>query len=142
MSVRQRKHGSPSRGRRRLTIQALECRRLLAAQFGSKAAADVAGLLPAEYRTFDGTTNNVANVHWGSADTPLLRLTTVEYVAGDLDGDVEVIATIWTGVQSFRERVSTLQSMISSIDDDERDYLFGGLGRDWLLGDSLDVAWS
>ena len=83
MSVRQRKHGSQTRGRRRLTIQALECRRLLAAHFGSSAGSDVAGLWPAEYRTFDGTANNVANDDWGSADTPLLRLTTVEYGAGD-----------------------------------------------------------
>lgn len=40
-----------------------------------------------EYRSFDGTGNNINNPLWGSANTPLGRLQVKEaYVAGTQDG--------------------------------------------------------
>jgi Ca2+-binding RTX toxin-like protein len=59
-------------------------------------------------------------------------------VAGDLDGNLDAIASVWVGPQGSGRRVATLRSMVSSIDDDAKDILFGGLGRDWLLSVSLD----
>ncbi|MGE0411573.1 MAG: peroxidase family protein [Verrucomicrobiales bacterium] len=38
--------------------------------------------LPEEFRTIDGTGNNLNNPDWGSADSPFLRLTTVDYGDG------------------------------------------------------------
>ncbi|MEZ5433650.1 MAG: peroxidase family protein [Verrucomicrobiales bacterium] len=38
--------------------------------------------LPEEFRTIDGTGNNLKNPDWGSADSPFLRLTTVDYGDG------------------------------------------------------------
>ncbi len=38
--------------------------------------------LPASVRTIDGTENNAANPEWGSADTELVRLTTIAYQDG------------------------------------------------------------
>ena len=38
--------------------------------------------LPAEFRTIDGTYNNLENSHWGAAEEQFLRLTTVEYSDG------------------------------------------------------------
>jgi hypothetical protein len=43
-------------------------------------------VLSAGFRTIDGVGNNVAHPDWGAADSPLLRLTTVEY-GGDGSGD-------------------------------------------------------
>jgi peroxidase len=83
MKVRYRKQGNHVRRRRRPAIQTLEPRRLLAADFGSEMGSGGAIPLPAQYRTFDGTANNLRNDHWGAADTPLLRVTTVEYGTGD-----------------------------------------------------------
>ncbi|NIP84036.1 MAG: hypothetical protein GTO03_00130, partial [Planctomycetales bacterium] len=35
-----------------------------------------------EFRSFDGTDNNLEHAEWGAAETPLLRLTTAEYGPG------------------------------------------------------------
>src|SRR5690606_27830434 len=35
-----------------------------------------------EYRSFDGSGNNLENADWGAANTQLVRLTTVEYGPG------------------------------------------------------------
>jgi peroxidase len=58
-------------------VEALEERVLL--------AADV------EFRSYDGTGNNVDNAEWGAANTDLLRLTTVEYGPG-FDGAFPALA--------------------------------------------------
>lgn len=38
--------------------------------------------MPTEYRTIDGSNNNIENPSWGSAGTPLMRLIRVGYVDG------------------------------------------------------------
>ncbi|NIP86744.1 MAG: hypothetical protein GTO03_14760, partial [Planctomycetales bacterium] len=44
-----------------------------------------------EFRSFDGTGNNLDHSEWGAAATPLLRLTTVEYGPG-MSGDFPSLA--------------------------------------------------
>lgn len=49
-------------------------------------------LLAADFRAIDGSANNLLNPEWGSTDTQLLRMTSIEYEdgvstpAGGLDG--------------------------------------------------------
>lgn len=61
----------------RFPVEALEERVLLAAAM--------------EFRSFDGAGNNVDNAEWGSANTPLLRLTEPEYGEG-YEGDFPAMA--------------------------------------------------
>lgn len=64
LRLRKNRHNSLLRG-----IEKLECRLLLVGDL--------------EFRSFDGSGNNVDNELWGAADTQLLRLTTEEYGAGN-----------------------------------------------------------
>ncbi len=41
-------------------------------------------VIPAEFRTLDGTGNNVAHPEWGSTEEPFLRLTTPAYGDGGI----------------------------------------------------------
>jgi len=71
--------------RTRLAHESLEERRLLAIDTSALPDVDLQGeelSTPAEVASIDGVGNNLDNPDWGSADTRLLRLTTVEYGDG------------------------------------------------------------
>ena len=61
-------------------------------------------------------------------------------VAGTTSADLDAVQAVWTSGRSYRQRVALLGDVIASEDDGARDFLFGGIGRDWLLGNSLDFA--
>lgn len=48
---------------------------------------------------------------------------------------------VWTSHLKFSHRVKALKNDLTPQDDGARDLLFGGLGRDWVIKDPLDINW-
>ena len=59
-------------------------------------------------------------------------------IGGTTDADLDAARDVWTSNLSFRDRVDALEGELESQDDGDRDYLFGGFGRDWLLDNEGD----
>ena len=88
------------------------------------------GAFPEEYRTIDGTGNNLRNPNWGSAPIPLLRLTKVGYEDG--------VGGVPSG--QSRPNVRDVSNLVADQGDQDRSYTYGRRYSDfvWQWGQFLD----
>ena len=61
-------------------------------------------------------------------------------IPGETSASLSRLRTVWTSDLDYQTRKDTLREEIPVIDDGVRDYVFGGLGRDFNLANSNDLV--
>ena len=106
---------------------------------GGDNRASAAGLLNASLTLSDGRGNEISVV--GAGGDALFGDSGEEIVVvGIASADLAAVQTEWTSGLNYWQGISMLRDQITSEDGGARDQLFGWLGRDWFLFNSLDIA--
>jgi len=61
-------------------------------------------------------------------------------IGGRADADLSAIQHVWLGADDYRDKIEQIRAALVTVDDDAKDFLFGGFGRDWFLTDDPDWA--